>query len=205
MLVLAVGLNSQTGIIMRLMGATAKDKKKDKEQEAKANPRRGAFPHISHLHHNFMSLRSRSRGRAREPCRRRGEEERRRSHGEKRGGRERGRQERAANQAGGVGRSNRGRGYDGLPRLSRPDAFHDGVGEGAIAAGLTLVILVVRYCVDHYAGSSGRGFDYKEDLPAFARFFILVITILVVAIPEGLPLAVTISLAYSVKKVQPKK
>ena len=33
-------------------------------------------------------------------------------------------------------------------------------------------------------------------------FFITGITILVVAIPEGLPLAVTISLAYSVNKMQ---
>jgi len=33
-------------------------------------------------------------------------------------------------------------------------------------------------------------------------FFIVGITVLVVAIPEGLPLAVTISLAYSVMKMQ---
>jgi P-type E1-E2 ATPase len=34
------------------------------------------------------------------------------------------------------------------------------------------------------------------------RFFIIAITIVVVAIPEGLPLAVTISLAYSVGKMR---
>ena len=33
-------------------------------------------------------------------------------------------------------------------------------------------------------------------------FLIIGVTVLVVAIPEGLPLAVTISLAYSVKKMQ---
>ena len=32
-------------------------------------------------------------------------------------------------------------------------------------------------------------------------FFIIGIVVIVVAIPEGLPLAVTISLAYSVKKM----
>jgi len=32
-------------------------------------------------------------------------------------------------------------------------------------------------------------------------FFIIGVTIVVVAIPEGLPLAVTLSLAYSVKKM----
>lgn len=33
------------------------------------------------------------------------------------------------------------------------------------------------------------------------RFFIIGITVVVVAIPEGLPLAVTLSLAFSVKKM----
>ena len=32
----------------------------------------------------------------------------------------------------------------------------------------------------------------------FVKFFIIGVTVLVVAVPEGLPLAVTISLAYSV-------
>jgi len=33
------------------------------------------------------------------------------------------------------------------------------------------------------------------------NYFILAITVIVVAIPEGLPLAVTLSLAFSVKKM----
>lgn len=33
----------------------------------------------------------------------------------------------------------------------------------------------------------------------FVRYFIIGVTVLVVAVPEGLPLAVTLSLAYSVK------
>jgi P-type Ca2+ transporter type 2C len=33
------------------------------------------------------------------------------------------------------------------------------------------------------------------------QFFLYAVTIIVVAIPEGLPLAVTISLAYSMKKM----
>ena len=33
------------------------------------------------------------------------------------------------------------------------------------------------------------------------KFFIVGVTVLVVAVPEGLPLAVTISLAYSVKVI----
>ena len=36
----------------------------------------------------------------------------------------------------------------------------------------------------------------------FLEFFIVGVTIIVVAIPEGLPLAVTIALAYSVGKMK---
>ncbi|EIE20267.1 calcium-translocating P-type ATPase [Coccomyxa subellipsoidea C-169] len=46
----------------------------------------------------------------------------------------------------------------------------------------------------------GQAWDYKY-LSEYLRFIITAITILVVAIPEGLPLAVTIALAYSVKRM----
>jgi magnesium-transporting ATPase (P-type) len=38
-------------------------------------------------------------------------------------------------------------------------------------------------------------------LEDFIGYFIIAVTILVVAVPEGLPLAVTISLAYSMRKM----
>lgn len=47
----------------------------------------------------------------------------------------------------------------------------------------------------------GIGWDHGTDWRAMVKFFIVGVTVLVVAIPEGLPLAVTISLAYSVKKM----
>ena len=40
--------------------------------------------------------------------------------------------------------------------------------------------------------------EYVKEL---LEFFIIGVTVLVVAVPEGLPLAVTISLAYSVRKM----
>ena len=40
-----------------------------------------------------------------------------------------------------------------------------------------------------------------RDFKHFVAFLTIGVTILVVAIPEGLPLAVTLSLAYSVKKM----
>ena len=38
-------------------------------------------------------------------------------------------------------------------------------------------------------------------LSYYVKFVIIGVTVLVVAVPEGLPLAVTLSLAYSVKKM----
>ncbi len=47
-----------------------------------------------------------------------------------------------------------------------------------------------------------NGFPIKEvNNNGPVQFFLYAITIIVVAVPEGLPLAVTISLAYSMKKM----
>jgi len=45
-------------------------------------------------------------------------------------------------------------------------------------------------------GSSGWG---QSTGPTIVSYVIIVITVVVVAIPEGLPLAVTLSLAFSIK------
>ncbi|XP_045116619.1 plasma membrane calcium-transporting ATPase 2-like isoform X3 [Portunus trituberculatus] len=70
---------------------------------------------------------------------------------------------------------------------------------GSFIAVLTVVILIVRFCVQTFV------MDGKPWSPFYAnhfvKFFIIGVTVLVVAVPEGLPLAVTLSLAYSVKKM----
>jgi magnesium-transporting ATPase (P-type) len=43
--------------------------------------------------------------------------------------------------------------------------------------------------------------DFAKALPEVLQFFIVAVTLVVVAVPEGLPLAVTISLAYSMQKM----
>jgi len=64
-------------------------------------------------------------------------------------------------------------------------------------AMLTVVILVIQFCVKTYVfeGSSWKSSHASE----LVKYFIIGVTVLVVAVPEGLPLAVTLSLAYSVK------
>lgn len=68
---------------------------------------------------------------------------------------------------------------------------------GSTIAVLTVIILVIQFCVTTFyvQGKSWKN-TYAGDL---VRHLIIGVTVLVVAVPEGLPLAVTLSLAYSVK------
>uniref|UniRef100_A0A9J7Z3X5 Calcium-transporting ATPase n=1 Tax=Cyprinus carpio carpio TaxID=630221 RepID=A0A9J7Z3X5_CYPCA len=74
---------------------------------------------------------------------------------------------------------------------------------GLVMSAITVIILVVLFVVDTF-WIQGLPWE-KECTPIyvqfFVKFFIIGVTVLVVAVPEGLPLAVTISLAYSVKKM----
>lgn len=68
---------------------------------------------------------------------------------------------------------------------------------GSTIAVLTVVILVVQFCVTTFVIEEKPWKNtYANHL---VKFFIIGVTVLVVAVPEGLPLAVTLSLAYSVK------
>jgi Ca2+ transporting ATPase len=70
---------------------------------------------------------------------------------------------------------------------------------GVVAAVATTLAMGIKFSVQTFiVQGQGWSIDYLE---TFLGFFITGVTILVVAIPEGLPLAVTISLAYSVKKM----
>lgn len=59
---------------------------------------------------------------------------------------------------------------------------------------------MIRIFADH-----GNAPTQTQLSKGFIGAFILAVTIVVVAIPEGLPLAVTISLAYSTKKMYKDK
>ncbi|XP_052365181.1 plasma membrane calcium-transporting ATPase 1a isoform X5 [Oncorhynchus keta] len=74
---------------------------------------------------------------------------------------------------------------------------------GLVMSAITVIILVVLFVVDTFWV---QGLPWHKDctpiyIQFFVKFFIIGVTVLVVAVPEGLPLAVTISLAYSVKKM----
>ncbi|XP_032734217.1 plasma membrane calcium-transporting ATPase 4 isoform X3 [Lontra canadensis] len=74
---------------------------------------------------------------------------------------------------------------------------------GLLMSAITVLILILYFVIENFV--IHRRPWLAECTPIyiqyFVKFFIIGITVLVVAVPEGLPLAVTISLAYSVKKM----
>jgi Ca2+-transporting ATPase len=73
---------------------------------------------------------------------------------------------------------------------------------GFVGASLILFIFIVHLLIEEFA--LGGGWD-MESTNFLISAFIVGVTIIVVAIPEGLPLAVTISLAFSVNQMRKEK
>ncbi|XP_061934307.1 plasma membrane calcium-transporting ATPase 2 isoform X14 [Apis cerana] len=156
MLVTAVGVNSQAGIIFTLLGAAVDQqeqeiKKMKKDEEITGNSHVStAKPEPAENHHAV-------------------------SHAAE------GKKEKSVLQA-------------KLTKLAIQIGY-----AGSTIAVLTVIILVIQFCVTTFyvQGKSWKN-TYAGDL---VRHLIIGVTVLVVAVPEGLPLAVTLSLAYSVKKM----
>lgn len=76
----------------------------------------------------------------------------------------------------------------------------DGLGDliTKISYGFAALIIVGRLIM-YFAG--GNGFDWVEFLAYFLQTLMIAVTLVVVAVPEGLPMAVTLSLAYSMRRM----
>ncbi|XP_073456255.1 plasma membrane calcium-transporting ATPase 3 isoform X1 [Aquarana catesbeiana] len=74
---------------------------------------------------------------------------------------------------------------------------------GLVMSAITVIILVLYFVIQTFVvdGKVWLAECTPVYVQYFVKFFIIGVTVLVVAVPEGLPLAVTISLAYSVKKM----
>ncbi|XP_053150609.1 plasma membrane calcium-transporting ATPase 2 isoform X12 [Hemicordylus capensis] len=174
MLVTAVGVNSQTGIIFTLLGAGEEEEKKDKKgkmqdgnmesSQNKAKQQDGAAAM------EMQPLKSAEGGEG-------DDKDKRKANMHKK--------EKSVLQG-------------KLTKLAVQ------IGKaGLVMSAITVIILVLYFSIDNFVVNK------KPWLPEctpvyvqyFVKFFIIGVTVLVVAVPEGLPLAVTISLAYSVKKM----
>ncbi|NXT37082.1 AT2B3 ATPase, partial [Pelecanoides urinatrix] len=160
MVVTAVGVNSQSGIIFTLLGAGGEEEEEKKEKKGKKQDGAAAM--------EMQPLKSAEGGDVEE-------RERTRGPGPKK--------EKSVLQG-------------KVTKLAVQ------IGKAGLAMSAVTVIVLVLYFVIETFVVEGRPW-LAECTPVYVqywvKFFIIGVTVLVVAVPEGLPLAVTISLAYSVK------
>ncbi|XP_061187596.1 plasma membrane calcium-transporting ATPase 2-like isoform X4 [Saccostrea echinata] len=207
MLVTAVGVNSQTGIIFALLGASSEEGEKDKKKEKKdknrlkgeegnggtrTNTAGQNTPLLSsdaetkvdidsinpvitgnNSHNNATNANSKTGNQ--------GDEE--------------GKDQKAKIE---TARKEKSVLQGKLTKL----AIQIGYGGTAVAV-LVVLILIVKFCVIEFGieGKSWGADDTAIYIETFVFYFIIGVTVLVVAVPEGLPLAVTLALAYSVRKM----
>ncbi|KAL7647962.1 UNVERIFIED_CONTAM: hypothetical protein RMT77_001578 [Armadillidium vulgare] len=193
MIVIAVGVNSQAGIIFTLLGAAADEEheeKKKKKKEAKklrkkqkkgesAKEGEEVTPVTGNSHHPTANSTN--------------------ADGDVRNNRIP-KEEEAATEDDEEKPITGGGGHEKSVLQAKLTKLAIQIGyAGSFIAVLTVIILIIRFCVQTFI---------IEDKPwspiyanQFVKFFIIGVTVLVVAVPEGLPLAVTLSLAYSVKKM----
>ncbi|KAK9664382.1 hypothetical protein RND81_14G037600 [Saponaria officinalis] len=75
---------------------------------------------------------------------------------------------------------------------------------GLVFAVLTFLVLSVRFGVDKMINNEIAHWS-SGDAMTLLNYFATAVTIIVVAVPEGLPLAVTLSLAFAMKKLMSDK
>ncbi|EAT42936.1 AAEL005561-PA [Aedes aegypti] len=177
MVVTAVGVNSQAGIIFTLLGAAvdeheaaAKKKKKDSKKDKKL---KDGDEITNNSHHPALKSQTTVDSITSDD----GEE----GKGNGGGGGGHGGKEKSVLQA-------------KLTKLAIQIGY-----AGSTIAVLTVIILIIQFCIQTFVIEQKQWRNsYANNL---VKHFIIGVTVLVVAVPEGLPLAVTLSLAYSVKKM----
>ncbi|XP_041111148.1 plasma membrane calcium-transporting ATPase 1-like isoform X2 [Polyodon spathula] len=179
-LVTAVGVNSQTGIIFTLLGAS-EDEDKDKEEKQKKKDKKNKKQDGSVENRNKANAQD---GAAMEMQPLKSEE-----------GLDGDAQEiRKAN----TSKKEKSVLQGKLTKLAVQ------IGKaGLVMSAITVIILVLYFVINTFWVQNLSWIPECTPIyiQYFVKFFIIGVTVLVVAVPEGLPLAVTISLAYSVKKM----
>lgn len=88
------------------------------------------------------------------------------------------------------------------PLQARLDDLAEGISKyGFLAALVLFVVLFIRYCVNIAPGGKLNQVTGAEKGKNFVDILIVAVTIVVVAVPEGLPLAVTLALAFATTRM----
>lgn len=197
MLVTAVGVNSQTGIIFTLLGAgEMEEEKKDCKKEVNSNSSM-QFPSVEAKEHNIINGKQdgtleNNQNKAKK------QDEAVAMEMQPLKSAEGGEVEEKEKKKASVPKKEKSVLQGKLTKLAVQ------IGKaGLVMSAITVIILMLYFVIETFV-IQGRVW-LTECTPIyvqyFVKFFIIGVTVLVVAVPEGLPLAVTISLAYSVKKM----
>lgn len=88
------------------------------------------------------------------------------------------------------------------PLQARLDGLAEGISKyGMLVALILFIILFIRFCVRIAPGGRDHHHPSSEKGRLFMDILITAITIVVVAVPEGLPLAVTLALAFATTRM----
>mmetsp|Transcript_22172 Transcript_22172/g.16577 ORF Transcript_22172/g.16577 Transcript_22172/m.16577 type:complete len:123 (-) Transcript_22172:1771-2139(-) len=91
---------------------------------------------------------------------------------------------------------------DETPLQSKLDTIAAFIGKiGVYVSILTFMAMTLNLVITTLLDDSSNLFTL-DTLSSLVNFLIIAITVIVVAVPEGLPLAVTIALAFSVQKMK---
>lgn len=91
---------------------------------------------------------------------------------------------------------------ESTPLQERLDKLADGISRyGFLAALVLFVVLLIRFGVNIAPGGLLNGLSGAEKGQKFVDILIVAVTIVVVAVPEGLPLAVTLALAFATTRM----
>ncbi|XP_033880608.2 plasma membrane calcium-transporting ATPase 1 isoform X3 [Acipenser ruthenus] len=179
-LVTAVGVNSQTGIIFTLLGA-GEDEDKDKEEKQKKKDKKNKKQDGSVENRNKAKAQD-GAGMEMQPLK------------SEEGLDGDAQEKRKAN----MSKKEKSVLQGKLTKLAVQ------IGKaGLVMSAITVIILVLYFVINTFWVQNISWITECTPIyiQYFVKFFIIGVTVLVVAVPEGLPLAVTISLAYSVKKM----
>uniref|UniRef100_G3PIE7 Calcium-transporting ATPase n=1 Tax=Gasterosteus aculeatus aculeatus TaxID=481459 RepID=G3PIE7_GASAC len=205
MLVTAVGVNSQTGIIFTLLGAgEIEEEGKDKKGMRQASTQRhGTHRHLTHASHLGLDVgRAYCAAKKRQMCCFCV------SAKKQDGGVAMEMQPLKSAEGGEV--EDREKKKTSVPKKEKSvlqgklTKLAVQIGKaGLVMSAITVIILVLFFVINTFVveGHTWLAECTPVYVQYFVKFFIIGVTVLVVAVPEGLPLAVTISLAYSVKKM----
>lgn len=72
---------------------------------------------------------------------------------------------------------------------------------GASLAGFLLIVLIVRALLNGELPTEWSAYANRSVIGTLLSFFMIAITLIVVAVPEGLAMSVTLSLAYSMRRM----